>query len=228
MSQKDEIKLMVTIVPRGGSEVVVRKFKKEEHLGLHYVSLGLGTANSEVLDYLGIGESEKEVLFTLVPSSKAKQIMENIKDGMNLHLPGKGIIFISPLNAVSKIIERTLYSDLGNYEPNLEEEEPMENKAKYSLVMVITNRGYEDTVMEAATSAGARGGTLIHARGLGNEEAGKFFGITLQPEKDIVMILVQQKNKLAVMQAVGKAAGMLTKAHGILFSLPVEDFGGIS
>jgi nitrogen regulatory protein PII len=94
--------------------------------------------------------------------------------------------------------------------------------------MAITNRGYVDTVMEAATAAGARGGTLIHARGLGTEEAGKFFGITLQPEKDIVMILVPQKKKTEIMQAVGKAAGMLTKAHGILFSLPVEDFGGIA
>lgn len=227
MSQKDEIKLMVTIVPRGGSEAVVRKFK-EEHLGLHYVSLGFGTANSEILDYFGIGETEKDVLFSLVPFSKAKQIMENINDGMNLRLPGKGIIFITPLNAVSKIIERTLYNDLETSESNLEEQESMENKAKYSLVMAITNRGYVDTVMEAATSAGARGGTVVHARGLGNEEAGKFFGITLQPEKDIVIMLVQQKNKVAVMQAVGKAAGMLTKAHGILFSLPVEDFGGIS
>lgn len=228
MSHKEEIKLMVTIVPRGGGEAVVRKFK-EEHLGLHYVSLGLGTANSEVLDYLGIGETEKDVLFSLVPVSKAKQIMENINDGMNLRLPGRGIIFISPLNAVSKIVERTLYSDLTTSETDLEvEKESMESKAKYSLVMAITNRGYVDTVMEAATSAGARGGTVIHARGLGNEEVGSFFGITLQPEKEIVIMLVQQKNKVAVMQAVGKAAGMLTKAHGVLFSLPVEDFGGIS
>ncbi len=227
MSRKDAIKLMVTIVPRGGSDAVVKKFK-EQQLGLHYVSLGFGTANSEILDYFGIGETEKDVLFSLVPCTKAQQIMENINDGMNLHLPGRGIVFITPLNAVSKIVERTLYNDLTTSETDLEERESMENKGKYSLIMAVTNRGYVDTVMEAANSAGARGGTVIHARGLGNEEAGHFFGITLQPEKDIVIMLVQQKHKVAVMQAVGKAAGMLTKAHGILFSLPVEDFGGIS
>ena len=104
----------------------------------------------------------------------------------------------------------------------------MDEQAKYSLVVTIANRGYVDTIMEAATQAGARGGTVIHAKGVGDEEAGSFFGITLQPEKDLILMLVPQKEKLAVMQAVGKAAGMLTKAHGILFSLPVESFGGIS
>ena len=225
MNGKDEVKLMVTIVSRGHSDIVVRKLR-EEHIGLHYVSLGFGTATSEIMDYFGIGETEKDVLFSLVPETKANKIMERIRAGMDLHLPGRGIIFIMPLNAVSKIVERTLFNDLT--ESDREEREQMEEQAKYSLIVTVANRGYVDTVMEAATQAGARGGTVIHARGVGDEEAGSFFGISLQPEKDMILMLVPQKDKLAVMQAVGKAAGMLTKAHGILFSLPVENFGGIS
>ena len=62
MNRKDEIKLMVTIVSRGRSEKVLKMFQ-EENLGLHYVSLGLGTANSEILDYFGIGETEKFFCF---------------------------------------------------------------------------------------------------------------------------------------------------------------------
>lgn len=226
---QNEIKLMVTIVPRGNSERVVEMFKRD-HLGLHYDCLGLGTANSEILDYLGIGETEKDVLFSLVPAEKAHKIMNNIHAGMNLKLPGRGIIFVMPLNAVSKSIVRTLENDTRGFDDQEEgESEEMENEAlKYSMVMAIINRGHTDTVMDAAKEAGARGGTVIHARGLGNEEAGHFFGITLQPEKEIIMILVQQKHKVAVMQAITKAAGMLTPAHGIVFSLPVEGFAGIS
>ena len=225
---RNEIKLMVTIVPRGNSERVVEMFKKDQ-LGLHYDCLGLGTANSEILDYLGIGETEKDVLFSLVPADKAIKIMNNIHAGMNLKLPGRGIIFILPLNAVSRIIERTLESDAKRSEQEEGESEEMENESlKYSMVMAIINRGHTDTVMDAAKEAGARGGTVIHARGMGNEEAGHFFGITLQPEKEIIMILVPQKKKVEVMQAITKAAGMLTPAHGIVFSLPVEGFAGIS
>ncbi|MDD5952274.1 MAG: hypothetical protein PUC32_01260 [Oscillospiraceae bacterium] len=227
MSRNDQIKLMVTIVTRGHSENVIKMFK-QEHLGLHYVSLGLGTANSEILDYFGVGETEKEIVFSLVPSVKAAKIMENIKSGMNLRLPGKGIIFILPLTAVNKVVERTLYNDLDPQELEEGEMEEMENQVQFSMVMAIINRGFVDDVMEAAKGAGARGGTVIHARGVGNEEAGKFFGITLQPEKDIVMILVPHKQKVAVMQAITQAAGIRTKAHGILVSLPVEAFGGIS
>ena len=225
MSRKDEVKLMVTIVSHGHSDNVVCKLR-EEHIGLHYASQGFGTASSEILDYFGIGETEKDVLFSLVSEAKADKIMDGIHAGMDLHLPGRGIVFTMPLSAVSKIVERTLYNDLN--ESDTEEGEHMDEQAKYSLVMTVANRGYVDTVMEAATKAGARGGTVIHAKGVGDEEAGSFFGITLQPEKDLILMLVQQKDKLAVMQAVGKAAGMLTKAHGILFALPVENFGGIS
>lgn len=227
MTRNDPIKLIVTIVPRGGADHVVENFQAQQ-IGIHHVSLGFGTANSEILDYLGIGETEKDVLFSLAPSSKAKEIMDNIDTGMSLHLPGRGIIFILPLNAVSKVVQRTLHSELEDEDSSPKEAEEMENQAKYSLVMAIIDRGHVDTVMDAAKAAGAGGGTVIHARGLGSEAAGKFIGITLQPEKDVVMLLVRQKNKVEIMNAVGKAAGMRTDAHGILFSLPVEDFSGIS
>ncbi len=227
MNRKDEIKLMVTIVSRGRSEKVLKMFQ-EENLGLHYVSLGLGTANSEILDYFGIGETEKDVLFSLVPAVKAVKIMDNINNGMNLNLPGKGIIFIMPLTAVSKLVERTLYNDVTDADRQEEVERDMDNEIKFSMVMAVVNRGYVDDVMEAAKGAGARGGTVLHARSVGNEEVGNFFGITLQPEKDIILLVVPQKIKTPVMQAVSQAAGIHTKAHGILYSLPVEAFGGIS
>ena len=111
MKQKDPIKLMVTIVHHGKGDTVAHQFGKG-HVGTHYVCHGFGTASSEVMDYLGIGEPEKDIVFSLVPLSQAKRIMEDVREGMGLHLPGRGITFILPLTAVSKIIERTLHSNV--------------------------------------------------------------------------------------------------------------------
>ena len=82
--------------------------------------------------------------------------------------------------------------------------------------------------MEAARPAGAGGGTVIHARGASSQEGSHFFGITIQPEKEMLLIVVDKEHKLPVMQAVTKAAGMQTEGHGIVFSLPVTALMGIA
>lgn len=96
------------------------------------------------------------------------------------------------------------------------------------LIIAIVNNGYADTVMDAARPAGARGGTVVHARGAGIKEAEKFFGITIQPEKEMVLILTRHDQKRAIMEAICKEVGLTTDAHGIVFSLPAEDVMGVA
>ena len=81
-------------------------------------------------------------------------------------------------------------------------------------------------VMDAARSAGAAGGTVLHARGTGMKRAEKFFGVSLVSEKELVLIVTKTENKNAIMQAVMQKAGMDTKAKAIVFSLPVTDTAG--
>ena len=57
----------------------------------------------------------------------------------------------------------------------------------HDLILTIVERGYADDVMDAAKAAGARGGTILHARGTGSKEAEKFFGIIVQPEKELIL-----------------------------------------
>jgi len=92
---------------------------------------------------------------------------------------------------------------------------------KYELVMCIVNAGYSTNVMEAARSAGAKGGTIIRARGSANPQAEEFFNITIQPDKEIVMILVPKEIKDDVLKAVYNENGLAKEAQGIAFSLPV-------
>ncbi len=102
------------------------------------------------------------------------------------------------------------------------------NKTDYSLVIAIINKGYTDLVMEAAKAAGARGGTTFTARGTGNKELGDFFGIAIQPEKEIVFILVEDKIKDNVLLQIYKDAGLDTKGSGIAFSIKVNDVIGLT
>ena len=97
----------------------------------------------------------------------------------------------------------------------------------YEVIFAIVNDGYADDVMEVAKQQGARGGTIINARGVAREEAAAFFGITLHTEKEIVMIVVPKTIKNDVLNAIYKEMGMEKKAQGIAFSLPVTDTAGL-
>lgn len=97
----------------------------------------------------------------------------------------------------------------------------------YSLIITVVNRGFSDAVMDAARAEGAHGGTILHARGSGVHEAEKFFGISIQPEKELVLTLVQQHLKQPIMHAICEKAGLGTAGKGLSFSVPVEDVMGI-
>lgn len=98
----------------------------------------------------------------------------------------------------------------------------------YEMICCIVNTGYSEAVMDAAKEFGARGGTVLHARGTANPEAETFFHITVQPEKEMVMILVPAKLKDDILHALYKAVGLNTPGQGIAFSLPVDRAIGLS
>ncbi len=100
--------------------------------------------------------------------------------------------------------------------------------SKHEMIMCIVNAGFSETVMEAAKSAGARGGTILNGRGTANKEAESFFHIAIQPEKEVVMILVSAEIKDAVLHALYQKAGLDTMGQGIAFSLPVDDVVGLT
>ena len=99
---------------------------------------------------------------------------------------------------------------------------------KYELIVSIVNAGFSESVMEAAKEAGARGGTVIHGRGTANKESEKFFGITVQPEKELVLIVVPIEIKDKVLHALYKSVGLDTMGQGIAFSLPVDETVGFT
>ena len=103
----------------------------------------------------------------------------------------------------------------------------MSASVKYEVIICIVNSGFSDEVMSAARLYGAKGGTVIRGRGTANAEAESLFGIAIQPEKEIVMILVKKSIKNDILHALYKAVGLNTPGGGIAFSVPVDDVVGI-
>ena len=98
---------------------------------------------------------------------------------------------------------------------------------EHELIVVILNEGCSDTVMDAARSAGARGGTVLHAKGTGTTSAPKFFGVSLAEEKEMIYIVASAAQKAEIMHAVMRDAGPDTKAGAICFSLPISQIAGL-
>lgn len=97
----------------------------------------------------------------------------------------------------------------------------------HEVIFAIVNSGYAEEAMEVAKANGARGGTIINARGVAKEEAAAFFGIAFHADKEILMIVVEKDVRNDVLNALYKEMGMDKKSRGIVFSLPVSDVAGL-
>ncbi len=218
-------KLLISIVNRGEDERLC-ELLNDFSVALTFSVQGMGTARSTVLNYLGIGTSEKAVMFSLIPESDEQAVLDEISNKMSLYLVGRGISFTVPLSAVSEIVANGITSAAAA--KTVDGRKIMkDNERNYDLIVVIVAEGYVDDAMEAARNAGAAGGTIIRARSLANAKAEQFIGISIREEAEVLLILAQREGKLAIMDAVSKSAGLKTEAGGMLFSLPVDRTVGV-
>lgn len=100
-------------------------------------------------------------------------------------------------------------------------------EAKHELLVVVANTGFADVIMDAAREAGAKGGTIVHARGTGNVSMEKRYGIAITPDKEMILILVSIETRDVIIESINKAAGIDKPARGIIFSLPACSVTGL-
>lgn len=98
----------------------------------------------------------------------------------------------------------------------------------HEVIFTIVNSGYAEEAMRVAREQGVRGGTILGARGVVNEDAAAFFGITLHADKEILMMVVDKEIRDNVLNALYKEMGLGKKSQGIVFSLPVSDVAGLA
>ncbi len=224
--RKSFCSMLLTIVDRGKGEGVVNLLQ-QEGFSAHFILLGSGTAQKDLLGLLGLRDTDKDVVVSFLAAGRAARAMARLSYALDIDLPGRGIAFTVPLHSVGG--QKTLEYLAGEVPAAQEEEDmPMEEIApEYELIVAIVNHGYVDTVMTAAVSTGARGGTVVHARGAGADEASRFLGITIQPEKEMALILTGREQKIPIMQSIVRASGLNTEGRGLVFSLPVTDVMGV-
>lgn len=215
--------LMTTIINRNQSKKYLNLYK-EENLQVMFLTLGEGTASGAVLDYLGLEATEKAVVFTVLDESSFVKVKKDLQKKLQIDAPGGGIAFIIPLSSIGG--KKTLQFLTASQEFQKEEESVLKDTV-YELIIVISNQGYIELVMDAARGAGAYGGTVIHAKGTGMEQAEKFMGVSLAAEKEMIFIVAKKEQKNEIMKAVMEQAGLQSKAKSIVFSLPVTDTAGL-
>lgn len=215
--------MMVTITSRNLTKRFT-DFYKEQGLEVSFLSLGTGTASSEILDYFGLDGSDKTLIFHIVTDEKWKELKRELRRKMNIDIPGIGIAFLVPLSSIGGV---KALNYLTSGQDFVKGEESVLKDTKYELLVVIANQGYNDLIMDAARKVHAAGGTIIHARGTGSHLAEKFMGVTIVPEKEMLFIVVRRDQKNNIMRAIMDEAGTGTPAGSIVFSLPVTDTAGM-
>lgn len=211
---------LLMIIDSKKDEKKYLKLLNKYKVKLRVITYGKGTASSKILEHLGLNEEEKIIIFSIAPKIITKYILKDITNKLNINEPGEGIAYTIPLSSATKWLDDT-YNNLEWKDFYMEEN----NK---ELIITITNEGYGENVMTAAKSSGATGGTIINGRGLETEKIIKFLGITVEPEKDIVLILTDEKKKIEIMNSIVEKCGLKTPGAGICFSIPVDNAIGLN
>lgn len=217
------IYLMTTVVDRKQAKKYLSLYQENEQAVL-FLAYGTGTATDEILDYLGLDHAEKTVVFSVLEEAKWIQVKKQLQKKLRIDVPGSGIAFITPLSSIGG---RKALDYLLNKDDYQKEEESTLKETAHELIVVIANQGNSELVMDAARSAGAYGGTIIHAKGTGKEAAEKFMGVSLAAEKEMIFIVTKTSLKNSIMKAIMEQAGLQTRAKAIVFSLPVTDTAGL-
>ncbi len=227
MDHKESYQLLMLIATPKLADKAADMFLKSA-LPIQYRLGAEGTASSEIMDTLGLGSIDKGVLISTVPESFGRVMLGMLHSELRLDAVNSGIAFTIPLTAASNLLLRMMQKTAeDSINSNQGKGESTMTGRTHTLIAAIVNRGFSSEVMDAARTAGAGGGTVVHSRSIGSEDATAFWGLSLQEEKEIVLILAEVDNKVAIMSAVGEKCGMHSEANGLVLSLPIDDVMGL-
>ncbi len=215
------IHVIVSIVERGRGTAIQKLYKKHA-VFLHTQCPGKGTATSEIMDILGLGSSEKDVVLSYAESGAARHLMALLDNELRGAAGATGIVFTLPLSGMNNLAAAAIDYHAQQNKKGNGGEPPMENQSKNSLILVTCVRGSADQIMVTAKEQGARGGTVIKARWSGMEELERGYDLELTAERDIVAIVVPNDKRKAIMEAVNAAHGLRTPEQAMICSAPIE------
>lgn len=196
---------------------------KEADIPVALTLHGHGTATREMLDLLGLDVQEKRLVICLANEDKTTALVQQMRRQLYLGTPHRGIGIVIPVKSIGG--GRTLAyiaqgQDTAPKAPRIDPD--------YELIIAVANEGHTDSIMDAARTAGAGGGTVMHAKGTGSKNPEKFFHVSIASEKEMVLIVAKKESKARIMQEIIQKAGPDSEAAAFVFSLPVSDVVGFA
>ena len=213
-----ETSLLCVIVNCGFGSKVLRVAKQHGVLG-GTVFLGKGTVRNRLLEFFDICDVRKEIVLMVGESEVIQEATNYINKEFHLHKPYHGIAFIMPV--VAFLGTRKNYKEFNKDNGGA-------HKAMYHSIFTVVDKGKGEMVMEAANKAGAKGGTIINARGTGVHETSKVFNIDIEPEKEIVLILSEETLTEQIVKAIGEDLEINKPGNGVVFVQNVTGVYGVS
>lgn len=211
-----EYSAIVVVQKKGKASRVLKLFKDNGITGGTIV-YGDGTANNHFLKMFDYDHIQKEVLFSVVSRSKEEEMLQLMDKKFHLHKPDHGIAFTIPLKEVISTKER-----------NRRDDEKREEKMSHEVIFVVVDNHRGDEVVEVANSLGAKGATILHGRGSGVHEKGSIFNIAIEPEKEIVMLLVNEDKHSEIIDGLSEQLKIDEPGNGIIFSAGVNRAIGLA
>lgn len=212
-------KLLICVMGRHRGELLVSVAKAAGARG-GTIAHARTIAGNRLVQALALGDVSQEVVFTLMGAESEAVIsaIEKAASEEPKKLQGKAVL----LDVTGVLIRKGSEEEGKAFNDLNARSESME--AGYQMITVIVNHGYADDVMAAARKAGARGGTILNARGTGTEADVKFFGISLVPEKEMLLVVAEKDHVEAILKAVGEVPNLSEPGGGIAYAMPVERF----
>ncbi len=212
-----DFELICVIVNFGlGSEIL--QFSKQQGVTGGTIYLGKGTIKNAILEFLELSESRKEIVLMAAKKETAFIALEEISKKYKLSKANHGIAFST---SITNILGTKNIVCKGDYESG-GVENPM-----YNLIMVVVERGKAEDAIEAATKAGSRGGTIIHARGSSIHETSKVFSMDIEPEKEIVLIISEKHLTEKIASSISEQLHMNEPGNGIIFIQDINKTYGL-
>ncbi len=198
------------------------RLAKEKGISGVMVTIGRGTVDSSILNLLGIKSQKKEIAKFLLKKHKAEEMLVYFTEKLQLNKPGHGIAFTSPVLFAAGLPGQDTSEEIARGKTH-----SMEENSMFKKLTVIVDRGMAEDVMDIARKAGVRGGTILHGRGAGAEIATKLFGVEIEPEKELVIILTPDSLVESVIHELHRELQLDEPGKGILFVEPILETRGL-
>lgn len=201
---------------RLGSKIL--KKAKQYNVSGGTILLGKGTVNSKILDYLGLSDVRKEIVLMAADKEIAEAALEKLNKDFKLEKPNHGIAFTTSICGIA---------GTRSCKCNKKKEERGAENTMYHSITVIVDRGKAEDVIDAATKAGSKGGTIINARGSGIHETSKVFAIEIEPEKEIVLIISKSDKTEDIISSIKEELEIEKPGNGIIFVQNISEVYGL-